>query len=41
MNLNMGENKMSLLGLLFGESKKNEKPIFVKDFSKENKQLND
>lgn len=41
MNLNMGENKMSLLGLLFGEGKKIEKPIFVKDFSKENKQLND
>ncbi|WP_017416660.1 hypothetical protein [Clostridium tunisiense] len=32
---------MSLLGLLFGKGKKIDKPIFVKEFSKQNKQLND
>ncbi|WP_291576897.1 hypothetical protein [Clostridium sp. UBA4548] len=32
---------MSFLEFLFGEGKKIDKPIFIKDFSKENKQLSD
>jgi len=32
---------MSVLGLLFGGNKKIDKPIFIKDFSKENNQVKD